>query len=101
MHGSILVESEIGKGTTLSLVILSKHITKPPLSHPKTDSGIPPEIPKPTPPASKPIVPKENSNTRVLVVEDNLLNQTLLAKVLKLKGIFQIFLGSRIHPLHN
>ena len=105
MNGTISLESEARKGSTFTVQLYCKRVSDSSLS-----SLIPPEplSPQPTNNLELPIPPAEAGEQeeakgdgekakkppkpqRILVSEDNLMNQTLLARVLPLKGIHPYF----------
>jgi osomolarity two-component system sensor histidine kinase TcsA len=72
MHGTISVESEPGRGTTFTFTIQMKLIAEN-VQHKKNDTYVLPLI-------------AENASANILVVEDNVINQNVVRRILKRLG---------------
>ena len=125
MNGTVSLKSEERKGTTFTVRLQCNRVLEsslslsystevssfnlPPGTLSLTESVDLPQLPQPPQPPQLPSAKGEEGEAkgkvetpkpqRILVAEDNLMNQTLLSKVLSLKGIFNsstIFLFSSL-----
>jgi hypothetical protein len=91
MNGFVSVTSAVGEGSTFSFGVQCGSITHPSTTTTTTTAPTTPTTITTTPPMTMTttLFLRDTDNKRVLIVEDNAMNQTLLARLFTLKGELQ------------